>query len=79
MKKILNLKLVILLEYKNIKMFLQKVTFQIALKKFLWLKKLKILCLGLILLIILMEKKSLEFFTKKNCKEQIKNKLKLKK
>ena len=40
--KILNLKLV-MLEYQNIKMF-QKFTFQIGLKKFLWLKKLKTLC-----------------------------------
>ena len=32
-----------MLEYQNIKTFLQKVTFQIGLKKFLWLKKLKIL------------------------------------
>ena len=38
MKKILNLKLVILLEYQNIKIFLQKVALQIGLKKFLWLK-----------------------------------------
>ena len=33
--KILNLKLVILLEYQNIKTFLQKAMFQIGLKKFL--------------------------------------------
>ena len=32
--KILNLKLVIFLEYQNIKTFLQKVTLQIGLKKF---------------------------------------------
>ena len=32
-----------MLEYQNIKTFLQKLTFQIGLKKFLWLKKLKIL------------------------------------
>ena len=44
MIKISNLKLVILLEYHNIKMFLQKVVLQIGLKKCLWLKKLKILC-----------------------------------
>ena len=44
--KILNLKLVVLSEYQNIKIFLQKVTLQIVLKKFLWLKKLKILCHG---------------------------------
>ena len=34
----------IMLEYQNIKIFLQKVIFQIGLKKFLLLKKLKILC-----------------------------------
>ena len=39
-------KLVILLEYQNIKTFLQKVIFQIGLKKFLWLKKSKTLCRG---------------------------------
>ena len=39
--KILNLKLVILLEYQNMKIFFQKVTLQIDLKKFLWLKKVK--------------------------------------
>ena len=33
--KILNLKLVILLEYQNIKIFLQKFTLKIGLKKFL--------------------------------------------
>ena len=33
MKKILNLKLVLLLEYQNIKTFLQKVTLQIGLRK----------------------------------------------
>ena len=42
--KTLNSKLVILLEYQNMKIFLQKVTFQIGLKKFSWLRKLKILC-----------------------------------
>ena len=41
MIKILSLKLVILLEYQNIKIFLQKFMLQIDLKKFLWLKKLK--------------------------------------
>ena len=34
-------KLVVLLEIENIKIFLQKVTLQIGLKKFFWLKKLK--------------------------------------
>ena len=37
----------VLLEYQNIKLFLLKVTVQIGLKKFLWLTKLKILCLDL--------------------------------
>ena len=78
MMKILNLKLVILLEYQNIKTFLQKAMFQIGLKKFLLLKKLKTLCRGDMLLGILMEK-LLEHFTKKNCKKQIKKSLELKK
>ena len=39
MKKILNLKLVILLEYQNIKIFLQKAIFQIALKKIFFITK----------------------------------------
>ena len=45
-RKVLNLKLVVILEYQNIKIFLQKVAFQIYLKKFLWLQKLKILYRG---------------------------------
>ena len=40
---ILNLKLVIFREYQNTKIFLQKVTSQIPLKKFLWPKTLKTL------------------------------------
>ena len=48
-KKIVNLKLVVLLEYQNIKIILQKFTLHIGLKKFLWLKILKILYPGLIL------------------------------
>ena len=51
--KILDLKLVILLQYQNIKIFLQKAMFQIDLKKFLWLKKLKMLCCEHMLLLIL--------------------------
>ena len=46
MRKIENLKLVIMLEYQNVKIFLQsfvKVMLQIGLKKFFRLKKLKIL------------------------------------
>ena len=41
MTKILNLKSVRFLEYQNIKTFLQKSMFQIVLKKFLWLEKVK--------------------------------------
>ena len=65
------------LEYQNIKTFLQKVTPEIGLKKFFSLKKLKHLSPGLTLLIILMEKKLLEHFAKKNCKKQIKKSLQL--
>ena len=39
-------------QYQNLKTFLQKVTFQIGLKKFLWLQKLKIPCRGHMLLTI---------------------------
>ena len=34
-RKVLNLKLVIMLDYQNLKTFLQKLMFQIGLKKFL--------------------------------------------
>ena len=44
----------------------------------LMIKKVKILCRGHILLMILTEKKLLELFTKKNCKKQIKKSLELK-
>ena len=46
--KILNLILAIMWEYQNTKTFLQKITFQIGPKKFLLLKKLKMLCRGYI-------------------------------
>ena len=49
-KKILNLKLVTMSEYRNIKTFLLKDTLQIGQKKFLLLVKLKIQFLGLMLL-----------------------------
>ena len=60
-----NLKLAILLEYKNINLKFNSLQFnplqfnslQIGLKKFLWLKKLLILCRGHMLLMILMETK----------------------
>ena len=56
-------------EYENTKRFLLKAIFQIGLKKFLKLKKLKILFHGHISLMILMVKKSLEHSMKKNCKK----------
>ena len=45
-KKILNLKVVTMLEFQNIKTFLQQDILQIGQKKFLLLKKLKIQFLG---------------------------------
>ena len=72
MMKVLNLKLVILLEYQNIKTFLQKAMFQIGLKKFLLLQKLKILCRGHMLLVILKAKKLLERLAKKNFEKKSK-------
>ena len=50
-KKILNLKLVIMLEFQKIKTFLLKDTLQIGQKKLLLLVKLKIQFLGLMLLV----------------------------
>ena len=50
-KKILNLKLVTKVKFKNTKTFLLKDTLQIGQKKFLLLVKLKIHFLGLILLV----------------------------
>ena len=51
-KKILNLKLVIMLEFLSTKIFLLKDMFLIGQKKFLLLMRLKIQFLGLILLVI---------------------------
>ena len=51
-EKILNLKLVAMLEFQNIKAFLLKDILQIGQKKFLSLVKLKIQFLGLMLLMI---------------------------
>ena len=65
-------------KYKNIAI-MQKVTVQIGLKEFLWLKKLKMLYPGQVLLMILTEKKLLERFTKTICKKQIKKNLELEK
>ena len=66
--KILNLKLVILLEYQNIKTYLQKAMFQIGLKKLLWLKKLKAPRREHLRIVIVKGKTFLERFTKKNGK-----------
>ena len=55
----------ILLEYQNIKTFLQKVTLQIGLKKFSLLKNLKLLCCWHILLMIIAVKKLMELLSKK--------------
>ena len=65
---ILNLKLVIMREYRNIKIFLLKVILQIGQKKFLLLKELKIQFHVHMSLMILMAKKLLEYFMKKYCK-----------
>ena len=65
--------------FRNMEIFLQNATLQIGLKKFLWLKKLKILCRRPILLVILTVKKLLELFMKKNCKNQIKKEFKFEK
>ena len=73
------LKLFIMLEDQKIKMFLQMFTLQIGLNKFLWLKKLKILCCRHLLSLILMAKRLLEHFRKRNCKKQIKQNLEMKK
>ena len=66
MIKILNFKLVILLEYQNMIIFLQKAMVQTSLKNS------ETLSHGQMLLVILKAKKLLERFTKKNCKKQIK-------
>ena len=55
----------------NIKTFFQKAIFQIDLKKVFMIKKIKILCRGCILLMILTVKKLLECFTKRNCKQEV--------
>ena len=74
-KKVLNLKLVTMLEFQNIKTFLLKDILQIGQKNFSLLIKLKIQFLGLTLFAILMVKKLLEGFIKKNCKKLVKKNL----
>ena len=58
---------------------LEKAMFQIDLKKFLWLKKLKTLCSEHMLLVMLTEKKFGGYFTRKSCKKSIKKSLEFKK
>ena len=77
--KILNLKLVIWLEYQNIKTFLQKVTIQVCLNKLFVIKKAKNTVSWTIIINDLQGGELLERFVEKNFKKQIKNNLKLKK
>ena len=56
-------------EYQNIKEWLQKVTFQIGMKKFLYSKKFKILFHRDIIFVILIMKELLERFQKKKKKK----------
>ena len=74
-----NLNFAILPEYRNIKWFLQKAMFQIGMKKFLWLYKLKKINPWTCYQLMLKVKKLLERFTINNCKKQIKKTLELKK
>ena len=64
-----------MLEFQSIKIFLLKDMLQIGLKNFLLLVKLKIQFLGHVWLMILMVKKLLEVFMKKNCKRLVKKNL----
>ena len=68
-KKDINLNLMLVLENQNLKLLLHKAMFQIGMKKILWLTKLKILCCGYMLLMILTEKKLFERLTNKNYKK----------
>ena len=69
----------ILIEYQDIKIFLAKGYTPNWSEDVFMIKKAKILCRGHTLLVLLTRKKFLELFTKKNCKEQIKKSLELKK
>ena len=63
----------------KLKTFLQKITFQTGVKKFLWLKKLKILICWQTLLVILMVMKLLERLWKRSGKKRTKKSSELKK
>ena len=69
----------ILIEYQDIKIFLAKGYTPNWSEDVFMIKKAKILCRGHTLLVLLTRKKFLELFMKKNCKEQIKKSLELKK
>ena len=77
MQKILKLKLVILIEHKNI--FAKGSVPNGSEEVFMIKKIIKTLCYGHMLLVILTEEKLVESFRKKNCKKQIKKSLELKK
>ena len=79
MIKILNLKLVIVSEFLNARIFLLKGICQIGQKKYFLLKKLKILYHGHMLLMILMINKLLVLFMKMNYKALSKMNLEQKK
>ena len=81
MIKVLNLKLLIVLEYQNTKPVLLKDMLQIGLKIFLWLKKLKIMFHGHRLLMIndLNGEKIIRTFYEKELQKAINKDLGLKK
>ena len=66
----INEELMILLEYQNVRTFLQKDILRIGRKKFLLLKKLKTLFYGHLILVNLTVKKLLELFTKRILKNK---------
>ena len=68
-----------MLENQNIKLLLQTAFFQIGLKKYLWLKKVKNTVLWTYFISGVNREKMFERFTKNNCKKQIKKSLELKK
>ena len=74
-KKILNLKLVIILELQNIKTFLLKDILQIGQKKFFLLIKLKIQLLICYVINDVNEEEIIGSFYEKNCKTLIKKNL----
>ena len=74
-KKVLNLNLVIMLEFQNMKTFLLKDILQIGQKKFLLLIKLKIQFLGLMLLMKLIGEEITGSFYEKELKKTSQKKI----